>query len=68
MHADPPESNHPPLVYLRLLAAYMREGHDMAAAAVMVCRRHANVARKTIEIIGSWPSSEPEFRALQRAF
>jgi len=56
---------HPPAQYS---SAWKASGLSPDAFAAEVCRSRPAFALAVLEHIGSWPSSEPEFAALQRRF
>ena len=47
------------------IRAYADDGAALTIAARAFRRAHPAIAREVHERIGDWPSSEPEFRALQ---
>lgn len=53
---------------IRRIRDLQAEGLSLPVAATIVVRRHPDKALQIMETIGSWPSSEPELRALRQAF
>jgi len=56
---------YPPAQYS---SAWKASGLSPDAFAAKVCRTRRAFALAVLEHIGLWPSSEPEFAALQRRF
>lgn len=48
------------------IAAYQAAGATLEDAAWMFSRRWKGTFSEVLEIVGSWPSDEPDIRALQR--
>lgn len=58
---------HAPLEWSRVIDALRtREGATLESATRSALVSHGRLATEAMDHIGSWPSSEPEYRELQR--
>lgn len=63
---DPSESPVPKA--MRVIRLYHEQGRTWEKAARLFMRNHPRMALEVMDRIGSWPATEPELRALQRAW
>lgn len=63
------ENESPVACFSRMVRELTNEGEtDLRPAARAIVRQDPDLALEVIETIGSWPSSEPELRALQQVW
>ncbi len=53
---------------MRIIRLYHEQGRSWDQAARLFMRNHPSMALETMDRVGSYPSSDPELRALQRVW
>jgi hypothetical protein len=63
------DSHHNPVPSaMRVIRLYHEQGRTWEASARLFMRNHPAMALEVMDRVGSWPATDPELRALQKAW